>query len=73
MSLEKHLRFSDLIADAPALPVRVVSFLAMLELYKLNMVRLMQDEPLGDIAVDFVEDSGALVLDGLDEEEGERA
>ena len=73
MSLEKHLRFSDLIADAPSLPVRVVSFLAILELYKQNMVRLMQDEPLGDIAVDFVEDSGALVLDGLDEEGGERA
>ena len=58
---------------APSLPVRVVSFLAILELYKQNMVRLMQDEPLGDIAVDFVEDSGALVLDGLDEEGGERA
>ena len=47
-------RFSDLI---------VVTFLAMLELYKRNMVSLKQDDLFGDIAISYVEGANAQILD----------
>ena len=59
----KHLRFSELVdADAPA-SVVVVTFLAILELYKRSMVAVRQDELFGDIEIDYIEESGELVLD----------
>lgn len=62
----KHLRFSELVeADSPA-PIVVVTFLAVLELYKRSMVRVRQDEQFGDIEIDFIEGSGMLVLDDDD-------
>ena len=56
-------------ADA-SVPVVVVNFLALLELYKRHMVSLTQDQLFGDIVVDYIEGSGELVLtddDALDE------
>ena len=44
----------------------VVTFLAILELYKRVMVRLEQDELFGDIAIDYIENSGDLRLEGDD-------
>ena len=44
----------------------VVTFLAILELYKRGMVRVRQDAPFGDIDVDYIEGAGALVLAGDD-------
>ena len=62
----KRLNFSDLVnADTPA-EVTVVTFLAILELFKRVMVRLEQKEAFGDIAIEYIEDSGDLVLDGED-------
>lgn len=43
-----------------------MTFLAILELYKRVMVRLEQDELFGDIAIDYIEGSGDLRLEGDD-------
>lgn len=62
----KHLRFSDLVNTETPTEVIVVTFLAILELYKRVMVRLEQAEDFGDIAIDYIEGSGELILDGDD-------
>lgn len=66
LSNEKHLRFSDLIHDDTPTPIVVVTFLALLELYKRQMVHLTQDNPFGDIEVDYIEGPGELDLTGDD-------
>ncbi len=65
----KHIMFSELLAEAPSLPVRVVTFLAILELYKRSMVDLSQPEAFGDISVDYIDGSGELIFDS--DQEGE--
>lgn len=67
---KKHLRFSEIVNDTTSTPVVVVSFLALLELYKRSMVKLEQDEPFGDIQIDYIEGSGDLVFDEEDDEYG---
>jgi len=62
----KHLRFSQLVGPGTPKDVAVVTFLAILELYKRVMVRLGQDELFGDIAIDYIEGSGDLRLEGDD-------
>ena len=62
----KHLRFSQLVGPGTPKDVVVVTFLAILELYKRVMVRLEQDELFGDIAIDYIEGSGDLRLEGDD-------
>lgn len=69
ISARKHMMFSELLSEAPSLAVRVVSFLAVLELYKRTMVELAQEEPFSDIAIDFIEGSGDLVFSEEDEKE----
>lgn len=69
ISERKHMMFSEVLADAPTLAVRVASFLALLELYKRTMVDLGQDGPFADIAIDFIEGSGELVFGEEDEKE----
>ncbi len=73
ISVRKHMMFSELLSEAPALPLRVVSFLAVLELYKRLMVDLNQDEPFSDIAIDYIEGSGELVFSDEHEEESKEA
>lgn len=63
---EKHLRFSQLVAPDAQSQVIVVTFLAILELYKRSMITIRQKESFGDIAIDFIEGSGALLLDDDD-------
>lgn len=63
---KKHLMFSDVVTRDASCAVVVVSFLAVLELYKRSMVRLCQKEPFGDIAIDYIEGSGELLLAGDD-------
>jgi len=63
----KHLRFSELVDDAAPTPIVVVTFLAVLELYKRSMVKVRQDEQFGDIEIDYIEGSGELVFDGEDD------
>ena len=48
------------------MPVVVVTFLAVLELFKRNMVRVQQDDLFGDIEIEYIEGSGELLLDGDD-------
>ncbi len=65
---EGHLRFSDMAPAGSRPEVIVVTFLAVLELLKRNMVRVNQETPFGDIALEYVEgsDDGA-PLDALDD------
>ncbi len=62
----KHLRFSELISSQKNPAIIVVTFLAVLELYKRNMILVSQPKPFGDIEMDYIEGSGALFLDGDD-------
>ncbi|MBR5260466.1 MAG: segregation/condensation protein A [Eggerthellaceae bacterium] len=66
ISNRKHLRFSDLVNDSTPSEIVVVTFLAILELYKRQMVRLEQPEAFGDISIDYIEGSGELTLVGED-------
>lgn len=63
---KKHLRFSELVNERTPTPVVVVTFLAVLELYKRSMVRLEQEKTFGDISIDYIEGSGDLDLTGDD-------
>ncbi len=64
---DKRLSFQSLVQASPTPQVIVVTFLAVLELYKRQMVRLEQPEAFGDIDIRYIEGSGALFL----EEDGE--
>ncbi len=63
---EKRLMFSDLVDGGTPVAVVVVTFLAVLELYKRSMVKVEQDAAFGDIAIRYVEGSGELSLAGED-------
>lgn len=63
----KRMRFSELVnADTPT-PIVVVTFLAVLELYKRAMVNIEQVAAFGDIDIAYIEGSGELVLDDGEE------
>ena len=71
ISSQKRFRFSEVVpAHAPAAVV-VVSFLAILELLKRNMVTVRQDGLFGDIEVEYIEGSGDLAASGPIDEYGE--
>lgn len=61
---KKVLRFSDLVQENTPSPVIVVTFLAILELYKRAMVKIEQPQSFGDIDIRYIEGSGELLLDG---------
>ena len=63
---KKRLRLSELADVRTPLPVVVVTFLAILELYKRAMVTIEQSELFGDIDIRYIEGSGELLLDGDD-------
>ena len=63
---KKTLRFSELVDERTPVPVVVVTFLAVLELYKRAMVKIEQAELFGDIDIRYIEGSGELVLTGDD-------
>lgn len=63
---KKDLKFSDLVNASTPTPVVVVTFLAVLELYKRAMVKINQSELFGDIDIEYIEDSGELLLEGDD-------
>lgn len=63
---KKRLSFSELVDERTPTPVVVVTFLAILELYKRAMVRIEQAELFGDIDIRYIEGSGELLLDGDD-------
>lgn len=51
------MRFSEMVDEKTPLPVVVVTFLALLELYKRSKVNIKQDTQFGDIEVDYIEGS----------------
>lgn len=63
---KKHLTFSELVGQNLKPELVVVTFLAILELYKRQMVRLSQKNTFGDIDIDYIEGSGDLILTGED-------
>lgn len=63
---EKKLNFSDLVNERTPDQVIVVTFLAILELYKRSMVKLAQKVAFGDIEIDYIEGSGELSFEGDD-------
>ena len=63
---KKRLMFSELVDAATPTPVIVVTFLAVLELYKRSMVHVEQSDLFGDIDIRYIEGSGELLLDGDD-------
>ena len=64
---EKHLKFSDIVHKGASRPLVVVSFLAVLELYKRAMITVNQAKTFGDIEIEYLEGSGELTFD--DDEE----
>lgn len=62
----KHLMFSDLVNERTPSPVVVVTFLAVLELYKRSMVKITQKKTFGDIDISYIEGSGDLSFEGDD-------
>lgn len=69
ISARKHMMFSELLHAAPTIQLRVVNFLAVLELYKRGMVDIEQYGAFEDISIDYVEGSGELVFTDSDEEQ----
>ncbi len=61
-------RFSDFVKEDDSPHMVVVTFLAMLELFKRNMVSLRQDKLFGDIDITYVEGSSEeqILSDGFD-------
>lgn len=55
------MSFAELLGDDRSVEGRVVNFLALLELYKRNSVRLTQDELFGTILIDPVEGARAFL------------
>lgn len=64
ISNAKHLMFSDLVMENTPDAVLVVTFLAVLELYKRSMVKIKQKKIFGDISIDYIEGSGELSFEG---------
>ena len=71
---EGHARFSDFVSKDDSPHLIVVTFLALLELFKRNMVSLRQDDLFGDISISYVEGADAQILDDgeFDSAEGTR-
>lgn len=65
---KKRMSFSELVAGDARPALVVVTFLAILELYKRQMVRLQQDRAFGDIEIAYIEGSGELTFDNDDDE-----
>lgn len=63
---KKRMRFSELVSKDTPTPVVVVTFLAVLELYKRAMIRMEQRHEFGDIDIRYIDGSGELLLDGDD-------
>lgn len=67
MRTRKRMRFSDLVSSTAKPELVVVTFLAILELYKRSMVRLSQPCAFGDIEIDYIEGACELTFDSEDE------
>ena len=61
---KKQVHFSDFVSNQDDPHLIVVTFLAILELFKRNMVSLSQDELFGDIAICIEEGANRQILEG---------
>ena len=61
---KKQVHFSDFVSNQDGPHLIVVTFLAILELFKRNMVSLSQDELFGDIAICIEEGANRQILEG---------
>ena len=61
---KKQVHFSDFVSNQDDPHLIVVTFLAILELFKRNMVSLSQDELFGDIAICVEEGANRQILEG---------
>ena len=57
------LIFSDFVSQEDDPHLIVVTFLAVLELFKRNMISLRQDELFGDIEIGYKEGGNSQILD----------
>ncbi|MDO4532649.1 MAG: segregation/condensation protein A [Coriobacteriia bacterium] len=71
ISSQKSFRFSEIVPSGASAEIVVVTFLAILELLKRNMVTVRQRGVFGDIVVKYIEGSGSLAESGPIEEYGE--
>lgn len=53
------ISFAELVVDAPAIPVVVARFLALLDLFRDRFVGFDQEGPLGELLVSWNQDAGA--------------
>ncbi|MBQ6453360.1 MAG: segregation/condensation protein A [Coriobacteriales bacterium] len=53
----KHSTFKELLGENPEPPILVVTFLAILELYKRGVVNIAQNETFGDIDIDLLDEA----------------
>lgn len=60
---QKHLKFSQIVYEGAPTPIVVVSFLAILELYKRAMITVSQSATFGDIEIEYLEGSGELTFE----------
>lgn len=60
----KHLLLSELVNEYTPRPVLIATFLAILELYKRSMVKLVQKRAFSDIDIRYIEGSGELSFEG---------
>ena len=60
----RSLKFSSLFTgNSPAPELVVVNFLAVLELYKRCMIRVVQAENFGDLDIEYIPDAPSLIID----------
>ena len=71
ISEQKRFRFSEIAPRGCPAPIVVVSFLAILELLKRNMITVRQDAQFGDIEIEYIEGSVSLEQSGPIDEYGE--
>ena len=71
ISTQKRFKFSEVAPAGSPASIVVVTFLAILELLKRNMVTVHQQSRFGDIEVEYVEGSGSLAQSGPVDEYGE--
>ncbi len=73
MAVKRRATFQELVDDPADLPHVVVSFLAILEMYRRGMIDLVQDDPSDPISVDYVDPDRWAELAATDDGEGDDA
>jgi segregation and condensation protein A len=71
LSERKSMRFEDLLLEGNRTPTRfdiVITFLAMLEMCRLRLIRVLQTDPLAPIHIELAVQDGPIVIPGVDDE-----